>query len=402
MLKNLKLKKAQKTREKERRKLVKRNNGITLIALVITIIVLLILAGISIATLTGENGILTRANDAKVETRGAAVEERKDLWKSEQDLDKRLGTSDAKELNELLDELESEKLLVGNERQTIEETGKVTIGSRTIEFEETKFAYISGMMDADMEVGIDVRVIVDSEKYYNALTDSQKLEFIEKAMPGAIGILEDKYSTKINTFEDFINYYVQYVNEESGQNLTKENMTTLFKESISSSFTVNVADKYTTSLGNIEPSEWSGTKYYSIYPSAGQYFFRPSTYFSDGNYKITLTDSLGLVNEEISVKYPFDVYGSLKVVDTDQTTYGHPYFIENNNPIYIYNEEGKKLNFSDHFITVEVDGESFEYYDTVNNPLNLQIDGIYVIETNVNGNRAVGLIQLYDLSEQQN
>jgi len=41
--------------------------GITLIALVITIIVLLILAGISIAMLTGENGILTKANQAKEE-----------------------------------------------------------------------------------------------------------------------------------------------------------------------------------------------------------------------------------------------------------------------------------------------------------------------------------------------
>ena len=35
---------------------LKRNKGITLIALVVTIIVLLILAGISIAMLTGENG----------------------------------------------------------------------------------------------------------------------------------------------------------------------------------------------------------------------------------------------------------------------------------------------------------------------------------------------------------
>ena len=35
-----------------------RNNGITLIALVITIIVLLILAGVTIASITGENGIL--------------------------------------------------------------------------------------------------------------------------------------------------------------------------------------------------------------------------------------------------------------------------------------------------------------------------------------------------------
>lgn len=42
-----------------------RNKGITLIALVITIIVLLILAGVTIATLTGENGILTRVNKAK-------------------------------------------------------------------------------------------------------------------------------------------------------------------------------------------------------------------------------------------------------------------------------------------------------------------------------------------------
>ena len=42
-----------------------KQKGITLIALVITIIVLLILAGVSIATLTGQNGILTQANNAK-------------------------------------------------------------------------------------------------------------------------------------------------------------------------------------------------------------------------------------------------------------------------------------------------------------------------------------------------
>lgn len=46
----------------------KENEGITLIALVITIIVLLILAGITIATLTGDNGILTKTNEAKEQT----------------------------------------------------------------------------------------------------------------------------------------------------------------------------------------------------------------------------------------------------------------------------------------------------------------------------------------------
>ena len=47
---------------------LKRNKGITLIALVITIIVLLILAGISINMLMGQNGILNRATTAKTQT----------------------------------------------------------------------------------------------------------------------------------------------------------------------------------------------------------------------------------------------------------------------------------------------------------------------------------------------
>lgn len=51
------------------------NKGITLIALVITIIVLLILAGISIAMLTGDNGLLTKASDAKIKNTHAKVYE---------------------------------------------------------------------------------------------------------------------------------------------------------------------------------------------------------------------------------------------------------------------------------------------------------------------------------------
>ena len=56
-----------------------KTNGITLIALVITIIVLLILAGVSIATLTGDNGILTQANKAKTETEKAGAQEKVEL-----------------------------------------------------------------------------------------------------------------------------------------------------------------------------------------------------------------------------------------------------------------------------------------------------------------------------------
>ena len=54
---------------------IRNKEGITLIALVITIIVLLILAGVSIAMLTGTNGILTQAQLAKSETEKAAARE---------------------------------------------------------------------------------------------------------------------------------------------------------------------------------------------------------------------------------------------------------------------------------------------------------------------------------------
>ena len=58
------------------KKYLKENKGITLIALVITIIVLLILAGISIATLAGDNGILQKTITAKENTAKEQIKER--------------------------------------------------------------------------------------------------------------------------------------------------------------------------------------------------------------------------------------------------------------------------------------------------------------------------------------
>ena len=55
---------------------LKERKGITLIALVITIIVLLILAGVSIAMLTGQNGILTQAQNAKTTNENKSAEEK--------------------------------------------------------------------------------------------------------------------------------------------------------------------------------------------------------------------------------------------------------------------------------------------------------------------------------------
>ena len=55
--------------------MIKNKKGITLIALVVTIVVLLILAGVSIAMLGGDNGIVTQAQKAKDKTREEGAKE---------------------------------------------------------------------------------------------------------------------------------------------------------------------------------------------------------------------------------------------------------------------------------------------------------------------------------------
>ena len=86
-------------------KLKKKQNGITLIALVITIIILLILAGITIATLSGDNGILNKANLAGEETKKKNYEEILKLISHGLRADKITNNWDAKRY---LDEFENE------------------------------------------------------------------------------------------------------------------------------------------------------------------------------------------------------------------------------------------------------------------------------------------------------
>ena len=121
---------------------LKQKQGITLIALVITIIVLLILAGVSIAMLTGENGILTQAQNAKNKTAEAEVEE-----------ENRLETNNDY-INEALGVKVGEKVTENNKTYTDKDgdTAKIPVG----------FAIVPGLNDiseglviSDVENDID-------------------------------------------------------------------------------------------------------------------------------------------------------------------------------------------------------------------------------------------------------
>ena len=92
-----------------------KQKGITLIALVITIVILLILAGISITALTSADGILTRANYTKEETRYSQVLEEKDKFKINHESDYMMGTSMASSLDSVVKKLQENKVITAEE-----------------------------------------------------------------------------------------------------------------------------------------------------------------------------------------------------------------------------------------------------------------------------------------------
>lgn len=88
--------------------------GITLIALVITIIVLLILAAVSIAMLTGENGLLKKATKAKEENKLAQAKEQINLMLQEYRIERDTGSN--KSFENFLQEKKNDKKIDGYEK----------------------------------------------------------------------------------------------------------------------------------------------------------------------------------------------------------------------------------------------------------------------------------------------
>ena len=126
-----------KTRQTKGKIQTRKNKGITLIALVITIIVLLILAGVTIATLTGENGILTRATDAREETRYATIKEEKDLWELNKLADEQTGSNSAEEKEDIINRLWENGTITDEEREKLLAGESITVADKKISFGAT-------------------------------------------------------------------------------------------------------------------------------------------------------------------------------------------------------------------------------------------------------------------------
>ena len=157
------------------------SKGITLIALVITIIVLLILAGVTIAMLTGENGILNQASESKEKTEIAEAKERAKIdimsWKSkelEEGRDGNLNDSIIKSIltgKEYVKDVKENSFIAkkGNHEISYSELYEKVLSPGETATETKKDNYSDGTNTATIPGGFTVSGIASEQKIANGL-----------------------------------------------------------------------------------------------------------------------------------------------------------------------------------------------------------------------------------------
>ena len=174
--------------------MLKNKKGITLIALVVTIVVLLILAGVTISLLLDENGIIAKSKDARTETRVSQIEDEVGMWKQHNFINKE--SNQAQEsADTMLASLISRKLLTEDEIDREQElitikkkdgtiVKEISYGNVTINITKTPATEKSGavVLTVDSVDGLTkIDVSQGNEElnnFVNSLSEEQKKEII--------------------------------------------------------------------------------------------------------------------------------------------------------------------------------------------------------------------------------
>lgn len=142
-------------------KRIKENRAITLVALVVTIVILLILAGVSVNMALGNNGIAKKAQDAKKNTEMAATDESQTLDSIEQSINQFTGAREKIAVTNYYDSLED---AINDANNDVTTNGKEYFAEAKakIEIDEQNNVFVLPLDD----VSINTEVQVGSAKGY--------------------------------------------------------------------------------------------------------------------------------------------------------------------------------------------------------------------------------------------
>ena len=264
-----------------------KNKGITLIALIVIVAVLLILAGVSINFLAGKNGIVTRAVDAKIITRASAAEERVNLWKKENYM-ARETEQETVSKEKLLSYLKEQNLVTENEIDRDREVIVIKKDDGAI-VKEINYGGVIINISKYPEKGKTAAVQLEVTSI-EGLTDVKELD--ETAQKNVIKKLEIQRCNKMNAtnFTDFADVLTYYANAGWISSNTEDAFWQYIVEN-KGSYINYISDLYSVYLGKIvmvlNPEEEENPIY--IAESNGTYTFKVKDLITDKTYTKDVT-----------------------------------------------------------------------------------------------------------------
>jgi len=329
--------------KKFKKKALKTSNGITLIALVVTIIVLLILAGISISMLSGDNSILQRATDAKTNTERTTVIELAQTDVLGYQAENRSGNITKSQLKAVLDtyfkdvptesELPDGDNLLNLELDTLDKYGKHTITVGEI--------YNGTILNENQLSDLEKLQLFFGDN--NNFDDGDFLDNVE------LGITEDNLTCKRSVYSGAFSLYYYYFE---------------YKENI---YRVTFDDDSEVYTGEVVPAKITGSKglcklddlidIFIIDNDIYFYYFTQNSDYFDTVYRIDEYDDDGNGRDAY-----YSEGGDRVVPDSFEVEYGETENIENydwNDYIneYLKNEELEYISQDTNIVTINVNGD---------------------------------------------
>ena len=131
---------------------LKNKNAITLIALVVTIVVLLILAGVTISLLLDENGIIAKSKDARNANRAGTIRDEISLWEADKVASEN-GAGSHESMDAFLTRLKTRGLINDEDIQKIKDTRELQVGKEIIKFPSDAKTLVQAFKDEEIKVG---------------------------------------------------------------------------------------------------------------------------------------------------------------------------------------------------------------------------------------------------------
>ena len=167
---------------------LKNKNAITLIALVVTIVVLLILAGVTISLLLDENGIIAKSKDARNANRAGTIRDEISLWEADKVASEN-GAGSHESMDAFLTRLKTRGLINDEDIQKIKDTRELQVGKEIIKFPSDAKTLVQAFNDGEIQVGdyLNYNDYVDETKTCTTATNEN-------------GWADQKYTATKNTY----------------------------------------------------------------------------------------------------------------------------------------------------------------------------------------------------------